>query len=124
VFGKIIPHKDFQNYNDAQLAWLQMQIELDDVEKYELLRDIAEHNAMFLNPEGVKQVREARDRTYETPAEDFENMIEEMFGRKLPSAEGNKNGGIEELKKIFEPAGKPIDYLDIELDEVSFTPFE
>ena len=102
-------------------------MELDEVEKFELLRDVAEHNAMFMNPEGVRQVREAREQTFETPPEDFENMVEEMFGRKFPEVNKQNKGleNIEELKRAINSADKidPINSLDIELDEVSFTPY-
>ena len=69
--------------NGAQCAWYQIQISIDEKENYELLREIAEHNAMFTNSEGVQQVRDARKNTYTSSPEDFEKNVEELFGRKI-----------------------------------------
>ena len=91
--------------NGAQCAWYQIQISIDEKENYELLREIAEHNAMFTNSEGVQQVRDARKNTYTSSPEDFEKNVEELFGRK-----------------IGEVANKADPYLEMELDEVKFTP--
>jgi len=101
-----------QDVNDAQLVWYQLQIMQDDMDNFEMLRDIAEYNSMFVNPEGVKKVRESRENTnsYKTSDEDFEKMIEEKFGRKA----GQK----------IEPKIKVDDYLEMELDEVKFVPYE
>jgi hypothetical protein len=101
-----------QDVNDAQLVWYQLQLMQDDMDNFEMLRDIAEYNSMFVNPEGVKKVREARENTnsYKTSDEDFEKMIEEKFGRKA----GQK----------IEPKIKVDDYLEMELDEVKFVPYE
>ena len=101
-----------QDVNDAQLVWYQLQIMQDDMDNFEMLRDIAEYNSMFVNPEGVKKVRESRENTnsYKTSDEDFEQLIEEKFGRKA----GQK----------IEPKIKVDDYLEMELDEVKFVPYE
>ena len=106
--GLIISNPDVQKLNDAQLAWYQGQIYLDEKEKYELYRDIAEHNAMFTNPEGVQKIREAREHTYQTSDEDFEKLVKDTFGRELPKQQ--KTGG------------KLDTYLEMELDDVSFIP--
>jgi hypothetical protein len=84
----------------------------DDMDNFEMLRDIAEYNSMFVNPEGVKKVRESRENTnsYKTSDEEFEQLIEEKFGRKA----GQK----------IEPKIKVDDYLEMELDEVKFVPYE
>ena len=101
-----------QDVNDAQLVWYQLQLMQDDMDNFEMLRDIAEYNSMFVNPEGVKKVRESRENTnsYKTSDEDFEQLIEEKFGRKA----GQK----------IEPKIKVDDYLEMELDEVKFVPYE
>ena len=101
-----------QDVNDAQLVWYQLQIMQDDMDNFEMLRDIAEYNSMFVNPEGVKKVRESRENTnsYKTSDEEFEQLIEEKFGRKA----GQK----------IEPKIKVDDYLEMELDEVKFVPYE
>jgi len=94
--------------NDAQLAWYQGQLSLDEFEQFENMRDIAEHNAMFMNPEWVQKIREARENTYQTPDEDFEKLVENTFGRKLPKP--NDKSDLET-------------FLDMDLDEVKFTPY-
>lgn len=110
--------------NDAQLAWYQLQGILDDQDRFELLRDVAEHNAMFSNPDGVKQVREARENSYEISEKDFDTLLTEAFGRPLPKVSEDDKKSLTDL--MYEAQGiadvKP--YLDVELDEVTFTPFE
>lgn len=78
-------------------------------ERFELLRDVAEHNAMFMNPEGVQQVRDTRDNSFETPEEDFNKLLEDMFGR---------NPHLEKKEQKYSSI------IDMDLDEVLFTPFE
>ena len=117
TYQKRVDDPLFEELNDAQLLWYQTQINLDMKDQFEMMRDIAEHNAMFMNPQGVKQVREAREKTFETPTEDFEDMIEEMFGRKIP--EKQEKGSMEDVVKNI----KSDNLLDIELDDISFTPY-
>lgn len=87
-----------------------------------------EYNAMFSNPEGVQQIREGRENSFETPDEDFEKLIEEQFGRKLNT--GEKGPSIDEMKKTLTDLGKKKkvknvnNYLNMELDEITFIPFE
>lgn len=87
--------------NGPQALWYQAQVSLDDLERYELLRDVAEHNAMFMNPEGVQKVREARENTFGLSDEEFDKVIEENFGRNS------------------KPSNDP---LDLDLDDIKFTP--
>ena len=105
-------HKMLREVNDAQLVWYQMQMTQDDLDNFETFRDIAEYNAMFMNPEGVQRVREARDNTnsYTTSDEEFEQLLEEQFGRKA---------GQKTESKI-----KADDYLQMDLDEVKFIPYD
>lgn len=118
----------FDEINDAQLLWYQAQINLDLKEKYEMLRDVAEHNAMFSNPEGVQQVRDARENSFETPDEDFNDMLENMFGRGLPPEDDKQEADVFEMlrqDKMTSQYSPIIDMdLDDDLDDVSFTPFE
>jgi len=99
-----------RDVNDAQLVWYQMQMAQDDLDNFETLRDIAEYNSMFVNPEGVQKVREARDNTnsYATSDDEFEKLLEEQFGRKT----GQK------------PKIEVNDYLEMDLDEVKFVPYD
>lgn len=99
----------FKKINNVQYIWYQNQLILDEKERYELYRDVAEYNAMFSNPEGVKKIRNSRENTHKASDEDFEEMIENLFGRKI-----NKNDekGINKMD----------DYIDMELDEIKFIP--
>jgi hypothetical protein len=107
----------FVNVNHAQYVWYQEQMNIDEEEKFELLRDVAEHNAMFWNSEGVQQVKEARKNTYKTSDEDFNKMVTEMFGRELSSETVDPIEILEQNRK------KQSDlYLDMELDEINFIP--
>lgn len=100
----------FENINGNQYLWYSSQLALDEEESFELMREIAEHNAMFTNPEGVEKIRNARKNTYETPDDKFEDMVSDMFGRSIP-----KKGDVGDYT--------PMDpYLNMDLDEVNFTP--
>ena len=112
TFKVPVHHKMLQEVNDAQLVWYQMQMAQDDLDNFETLRDIAEYNSMFVNPEGVRRVRESRENTdsYKTSDEDFEKLLEEQFGRKA----GQK----------APPKIKVDDYLEMDLDEVKFVPYD
>lgn len=98
--------KIFNEISDVQYLWYQVQMSLDEKDSFELQREIAEHNAMFVNPEGVRKVRDARENTFETTDEEFDDILEDIFGHKLNDVESNN-----------------IDtYLDMELDDIKFTP--
>lgn len=114
----------FEDINDAQLLWYQAQMNLDLKEQYEMLRDIAEHNAMFTNPEGVQQVRDARDNSFETPDEDFNDMLVDMFGRGLPEEDSKEEVDVLEMLKQERTTSQYSSIVDMDLDDVSFTPFE
>jgi endo-beta-N-acetylglucosaminidase D len=104
-----VDHQIFEKINDVQMVWYQAMILEDEKEKYETLRDVAEHNAMFMNPEGVSKVREARENTWNVPDDKFKDTIRDMFGRELSDTE---------------PKDPAKSYLDMELDEVNFIPYE
>lgn len=50
----------FNNINSAQLYWYCEQIYLDEKEEFEAKRDLAEYQASFVNPDGVKKIKENR----------------------------------------------------------------
>ena len=114
----------FENANPAQLLWYQMQLALDEKENFETLRDVAEHNAMFTNPDGVRQVRENRERTFAASNEDFENLVKLQFGRELPKEQNTECSFEDFIKNVTQSQEKIQDYMDVELDDISFTPFE
>lgn len=107
----------FKTINNAQYIWYQIQFALDEKEKFELLRDVAEHNAMFTNPEAVEQIRNSRENTYAMNDKDFNSMIKDTFGRELNLEDRNSNMNIEELM-----GNKVAPYLNMELDEIKFIP--
>lgn len=104
--------KIFKNINNAQLHWYNEQYILDEEEKFETQRDLIEYNASFMNPEAVRQTRETRENTYSTDPEKFNEMVGNMFGRKLSDGENNKNENNIDR------------YLNLELDEVKFIPIK
>lgn len=104
----------FNRTNDAQFVWYSVQAEQDEIEKYELLRDVAEHNAMFWNSEAVEQIREARRNTFGAPDKEFDDTLVELFGRGLSDEESDP---IEILEK-----NRANPYLDMEMDEIKFIP--
>lgn len=95
----------FNNINDAQFTWYGIQYNLDELENFELLRDVAEHNAMFWNSEGVAKIRDARQNATKHQDENFDDTLMELFGKNIKE----------------ENPTKP--YLDLDLDEVIFTPY-
>lgn len=99
--------------NAAQYAWYYAQMENDTEEKYNMFRDLAEYNAAFWNPDGVKQVQEARKNNYETSPEDFESFLEQEFGRKIP-----EKLEAEDPRKVLEDP-----YMAMDLDDITFTPY-
>lgn len=100
----------FKKINGQQYLWYNSQLAIDEEENFELLREMAEHNAMFTNPEGVNKVRESRKNTYSIPTEKFEGLVEDLFGRPIP-------------KKGEADNSSPLDpYLNMELDEIKFIP--
>lgn len=103
--------------------WYQMQTHLDIKEQYELLRDVAEHNAMFMNPEGVQQVRDARENTFEMSDDEFNDMLEDTFGRSISKTRGDELD-VMEMLRTDRLTSKYSQIVDMELDDVSFTPFK
>ncbi len=65
---------------------------------------------MFWNSEGVQKIRKMRENTFETPNHKFNEMVEDMFGRPIPDKDS------EEQNTTLDP------YLDMDLDEIKFTP--
>ena len=88
-----------------------------------MLRDVAEHNAMFMNPEGVQQVRDARENTFTMSDDDFNDMLENTFGRAL-SGESENELDVMEMLKSDRLTSKYSQIVDMDLDDVSFTPFK
>jgi len=111
----------FRDINESQWAWYQAQVIEDQKEKHEFMRDVAEYNAMFSNPEGVQEVRDARDNTYKTGDEDFGHIVKQMFGRELPGEEDRQEMDPVELLKEQERL-KLNPYLNMDLDDIKFTP--
>lgn len=101
----------FREWNSPQMIWYQLQLLKDEDKQFETQRNMTEYGAMFVNPEGVKQVKESRANTFATNDEEFNNLLEETFGKKLP-----------EIGQKSEPKIKMDSYLEMELDDVSFIP--
>lgn len=112
---KPVDDEMFKSINSVQYTWYKMQIDMDDEEEYEKFRNLAEHNAMFWNPEAVEQVREARKNTFSTDDTTFEQTVKELFGRKM------YNEASPDSERVLNE-NKATPYLDMELDEIKFTP--
>lgn len=108
-----VDSKIFKNTNDAQWRWYNEQYMMDDEDKFEVQRDLIEYNASFSNPEAVRRVREARENTYSTDPEKFNEMVTTMFGRKLNEGEN-----------IYKNENNVERYLNLELDEIKFIPIK
>lgn len=117
----------FDKINLQQWLWYASQYMIDDKEKFELLRDVAEHNASFWNPEGVSQVRKAREEAFIVGDKDFARQIEETFGRKLSIPENKAPIALpipapEQSRRKMRKDLDPGDYLNTKLDEIRFVP--
>jgi hypothetical protein len=73
--------------------------------------------ASFINPEAVQEVRNARENTFSTSEEDFEEFLQSQFGRGMDN--GNKKPLREEDIKS-KPNMKT--YLEMDLDQINFIP--
>lgn len=99
-------------------------MQLDKKEEFELMRDVAEHNAMFSNPEGVKKVRDSRENSFKTSDEDFSKIIEENFGKGIKDG-GKKEFVFEEFIETKKNNNNLESYHNIdEFDDIVFTPFK
>jgi len=129
----------FRRINAAQWYWYGAQLTADEEEKFELLRDVAEHNAMFWNPDGVDQIRQGRDHTFKTQDGEFEGFVKDLFGRDIslpdkPQAGIQQSGNFMDVFQGLdgETNERPrmrsdVDaspYLDAELDDIAFIPFK
>lgn len=106
----------------AQYVWYQEQMNIDEKDDFELKRYFEEYNAMFMNSDGVRKVREARENTIAVPDEKFESTIKELFGKELPKNLNEKNS--KEFVEKEHKQEKINQYLDIELDEIKFIPLD
>jgi hypothetical protein len=122
MYQKKVDDPIFDEFNDAQLFWYHIQFGLDIKEQFELLRDVAEHNAMFVNPEGVQQVRDSRENTFSLDDDDFNKLLQETFGRKLPEEDKRDKVDVLEMLKQDRQLEKFSSVLNMDLDEISFTP--
>lgn len=104
------------------MFWYQIQMSLDEKDQFELLRDVAEHNAMFMNPEGVQQVRDSRENIYETPNDEFNKNLKDTFGRDISKI--NEKVDFREILKQHTNNKKIDPYLNMDLDKVDFIPLK
>lgn len=55
----------------------------DKDENFEQQRDFIEYHASFIEPQAVKKIREARERSIELNDDEFSKNVSEMFGRDI-----------------------------------------
>lgn len=122
ILGVPVDSKVFKNINDAQWSWYHAQTMLDERDKFELGRDLAEHNAMFWNPEGVQQIRDARENSFKASQEEFSDTVKNVFGRELPADMFEGKGKPLTEKDLKNMRGDMDPYLGLDLDEIDFTP--
>lgn len=79
----------------VQLSWYAEQINLDEKEKFEEIRDMLEYLASFWNPEAVKKIKEAR-----ASRESHKFATDEEFEKQLMNREFKNNALIEAIQKI------------------------
>jgi len=78
----------FENISPHELIWYAENIIKDEKEEQSLYRDMAEYNALFSNPEGVKQVRNSRLSESESsvefdPEKEVKNAMENPMVKAL-----------------------------------------
>jgi hypothetical protein len=124
TYGIFVDDPVFDELNNAQLAWYQMQFIIDDKEQFELLRGVAEHNAMFMNPEGVQQVRDARENSFSTSDDEFDQLLEDTFGRESPIDKTESEKSVVDVVDEIRQVSKYNQVVDMDLDKIKFTPFK
>lgn len=123
-----VDHKIFKELNPQQAQWYNWQFSLDDEEKFNFNLNMTEYLASFSNPEAVQKIQEARENTYNVPDDDFNTLLKEQFGRDITNSEDVKELSPEELMEIIRENNQKdeeteSDFLDMNLDDVKFTPF-
>ena len=97
----------FEDINGPQWCWYAQMIAADEVEEFNAQLQLSEYLASFWNSDGVKKVREMRERK-ENP------NIDEEFNKVVSSGDYKTNPLIQALQKIRENANlmnKDIDEL-------------
>ena len=117
------------------MLWYATMFNKERNETFESELDITEYLASFINPEGVKQVKESRANRKTVSDEDFEAGIRKMFGRDfnpdilngpnaVPMVDTDRLSPPPEAPK--KPAGISMQdlkrYTGIELDDITFIP--
>jgi hypothetical protein len=59
--GVSVTDKIFDNMSTIQLLWYSNNISKDEIEMFEMVRDMAEYMMAFVNPEVVNKVKESRN---------------------------------------------------------------
>ena len=74
-----------------ELLWYAENIRIDELEQFKKERDLAEYNAIFFNPDGVKEVRKGRMDEESLDNKDFEPNEEFEKIKENPLVQAIKN---------------------------------
>lgn len=87
-----------------------MQVNEDEKEKAEAIRDQIEYLARFWNNDAVEKVKKAREHRKITDESDFEKMVQSMFGRPFSN---RKKKTTEDLKQDLSTANDQLDQVRV-----------
>jgi poly(3-hydroxyalkanoate) synthetase len=62
----------------------------DKEETFDRTRDFIEYNASFMEPEVVRKVKDAREKSVNVDTDSFNEGLERLFGRRLDEKKTNK----------------------------------
>ena len=92
------------------MLWYAFMFNKERDEEFDYKLNMTEYLASFINSEGVRQVKDARENKKEVPDEEFDQLIRDQFGRDLNSeamGQQAKTEGVEEPKPIKKKRGRP-----------------
>lgn len=88
-----IDHEIFGRLNDAQWLWYHYNFLQDEQESFESKRNLTEYLASFIEPEAVRQIVSARERSVEVSDDNLKSAIRTIGGRDFNVEKANKSDG-------------------------------
>lgn len=121
-------HDIFKEMNAAQWMWYFYNYAQDLDEDFTKTRNMIEYHASFIEPEGVKQVISSRENVVGSEAGEFDENVENIFGRTLPKSktDGKIHSALPERNDPIMQPGKPKaegkttnykDWIDLDLEQ-------
>ena len=111
------------------MLWYAFMFNKERDEEFEYKLNMTEYLASFTNSEGVRQVKEAREKKKSVTDEDFDQILRDKFGRDLDAntfKQPVRTVEIEEPVKVVRKKKGSISLEDLEryagLDTITYKP--